>query len=316
MNEKKNHRDRLFRLMTAALALWLVCWGISLAMEPYRTLCSPWLYAFLPVTMLFLCALMLLAPAERTAEEDVDQIIALLSLPALLLLSGIWAIEELSRHTSWGPFLVGLLRLAAAITAGVQILKLIRLYRSEKPEKPWFSPELLWKNSKSVLILFLCLLALIPIDETERVENWQVLNGYTGEVSALNENIQRLEEELNADGENTYCFLVDRATASPAGSVMDVILEQNGTQILSVTWFRSCSQLTRLGVELSAMRVVVDPRWNALAGESHPLYHTVADDGEHWLLTDGSGIITLRFPQELTPEQRTELLSFFGPDAA
>lgn len=312
MNKHEIRHPGLFRVLCVLLTIWLICWGIALIRDPWGTLCSPWLYAFVPVTMLFLCALMLPIPPEQTVEEDADRIIALLSLSALLLLTGILALEELFCHTAWEPFLVGLLRLAAGISAGIQIWNLIRLYRYEKPEKPWFSPEWLWKQSKSVLILFLCLVALVPLDQTDRVEDWQTFNGYTGEVSALNGNIRRLEEALNADGENTYRFVVDRATASPAGSVMDVTLERNGTQVLSVTWFRSCSQVTDLGVELSTMRFVLDPGWSPLAGESQPLYHTVSDDGEHWLLADHSGMITLRFPGELTQEQRNAVLELFS----
>ena len=318
MNEKKNHRDRLFRLMTAVLALWLVCWGISLAMEPYRTLCSPWLYSFLPVTLLFLGLIELLVSAEQESREDADpdQVIFRLLLPQVILLSVIWALDELFSHTVWGAAAVTLLRLAAVGIVGFQIRNLFHLYRSAQAERKRFSPEMLWKAARSVLIVLLCVIALLPVGDGERLEEWETLNGRTGSPGSLYEGVAQLEEALNADGGDVYQFVLEDSAASPAGAVMEVSLERNSESLVSFTWFRSYSELHRLAAECSVRNLLSQGTWNAPAGDSVPLRSAVINGEECWLLAENGQLLTMRFPQELTREQRTELLSFFGLDAA
>lgn len=306
------------------LTAWMICWGIGLLWSPLTALCNPWMYTLLPAVLLWLGSLdALLREIRRTKGEDPledhpDALLFRMLLTPMVLLTLFIAVDELFGHTVPGQVLVGLARLGALGLLGLTLWKLIRGFQSREKEPAAFTQELLWEMTRSALTVLFCLLLLLPFGDGEKLENWALRNGYTGDIAPLNANLASFVETMNEDSTDHWQILVEQSSASPAGSMTGYALQRNGQTVVSVTRFHPCSTLHRWAAGLTAKGMLSDPQtdWTLLAEDSGYLYHTVTGEDEQWLLSDGySDLLTFRFPGGLSQEQRDTLLNWMGAGA-
>lgn len=306
------------------LAAALVAGVAEFLMFPVQAVCSPWA-CFLPMgaVLLLECVWQLCYHSGWKKDGVLDEknladlMIAHSLLTVLPPVLGFWAVCSLFGGVPGAKMVLLPVRLGLLVGMVVHILRICRIIKRFSGEMPQVKASGILDLLRSAMVFLLCLLVFFHANANPTGTNWAVLNGYSGDASAVESSISAVEEMLEEELSHDYAILVEECNASPAGMRVNWVLEQDGSVIISGTSLTAYTdyswRILKYCAEDSFRSIPEGTESVLYEGWNFSVLRMVTPDQEHWYYCDDQGILgQITFPRVLTEEELNGLAGLLG----